>query len=179
MIGPSTVMPPPRVYSPILTVPAVMLARSAEVTLNVPEVEPTEIDLVPLGRSWTALLPALTVPENEISLAVMSTMLAAIAVPPLLVTLPVPSVVMDRAPELVTLLLSVMEPLVPEDVVSVMLPPDDILPAVLILADAPVVVRLKEVDMVDVPSVTAPALVTYAAPNEPVVLTVRAEAAAV
>lgn len=78
-----------------MRVPAVIALKSDDKTLNVPPAPATEIDFVPLGRSVTVLVPALTVPENATSLAVIviGALVLEMDLVAALVTLPVPSVV--------------------------------------------------------------------------------------
>ena len=101
--APDTLTAPPTVMaavcdeSPIARVPAVIAARSAACTLNVPVAEATEMVLAAVfGVSVTVPLPALTLPENATSLAVMviGALVDEMEVDTALVTLPVPLVVM-------------------------------------------------------------------------------------
>lgn len=171
-----------------------MADRSADWTLNVPPAEPTVIDLAPLGRRESVPEPALTVPEKETSLAVMviAELVLEIEVEPALVTLPVPSVVIVTPVVPVALALRAIEPLEPDEVCNtselpekafeaVMVPlavrvkvplVDVMLPEVPIVAEALVVVIEKLPPTVDVPSVTAPVLLTSAV-AEPPALAVR------
>ncbi len=68
---PPTVMPPDLVVSPIISVPAVIAARSADWTLKVPPDDPTEMDLLPFVCNIICPVPALTVPEKLTSLAII------------------------------------------------------------------------------------------------------------
>lgn len=70
---------------------------SLVVTLNVPDVDPTEMDLAPLGIRVT-LLPPITALPKLTSLAVIVTVVLPFSAWVVLVTLPVPSVVIVIAP---------------------------------------------------------------------------------
>lgn len=175
---------------PIITVPAVILARSADVTLNVLPVLPTEMDLFPLGIRDTRLFPALTDPEKLTSLAVIviGAFVVDIEVEPALVTLPVPLVVMVTPVVPVALALSATAPFEPDDVCSTNELPDRVLDVVMVplpvnvrmplvevmapdvpmVAEAPVVVMEKLPPTVDVLIVTAPLLTMLAVPGLPV-----------
>lgn len=125
------------------------------------------------------MVPALTVPENATSFAVivMAELVLEMEVEPALVTLPVPSVVIVTPLVPVALALRVMEPLEPEDVcntnelpekaceavivplaVRVSVPLVDVItPVVPMLADAPVVVMERSLPTIDVSIIVAPA----------------------
>lgn len=177
-----------------------MAERSVFATVNVPAPPATVIDLEPLGIRLTVPLPAFIVPANATSLAVIviAELVEDIAVDTALVTLPEPSVVMVTPVVPVTLALRVTAPFEPDDVTRDNAFPDRTLEAVSVplaarlkvplldviapdvpsVAEAPVVVNEKLPPTVDVPSVSAPALVTSAVPGLPV-LTVNTVAAAV
>lgn len=175
-----------------MSVPAVIAERSLLVTENVEPVEPTEIALAPFGWSVTKLVPALTVPENETSLAVMviGEFVVLIDLVAALVTLPAPSVVIVTPPVPVTLPFKVIEPPEPEDVCRTTVFPDMVrglktvmvplaasvtaplvdvtFPVMPRVAEAPVVVTEKSPPTDEVVRKIAPALLMYAAPELPV-----------
>lgn len=178
------VKPPDCEVVPTTRVPAVMAERSADWTLKVPPAEPTVMDLAPLGIRETVPLPAFTEPAKATSLAVMVIGVfvedVSIDVDTTFVTLPVPSAVMVVPPvPPKALALSAMVPLDPEEVCNtsvspltifevVMLPlavtvsvcPELVMPDVDKLAELPVVVIDKLPPTDELPSVTAPSLVT-------------------
>lgn len=184
------VSPPDWAVVPTMSVPAVMADRSVDCTLNVPLADPTVIDLAPFGRRVTVPDPALTEPEKETSLAVMeiAELVEEIEVEPILVTFPVPSAVIVTPLVPVRLVLTVIAPLEPDDVVNRTIfplgaPPTERVPlavrlsvplvemALLLtlrLADAPVVVTEKLPPTTDEPRAVAPALEISAVPEPPV-----------
>lgn len=68
---PPTVKPPEVDVVPIISVPAVMVARSVDNTLKIPEPDATDIVMTVFGNRETVPVPALTLPEKPISRAVM------------------------------------------------------------------------------------------------------------
>lgn len=183
---------------PTTKVPAVIAAKSVDATEKVLPVPPTLIALAPLGSKVTVPLPALTVPEKATSFAVIeiAEFVDEMLVEPAFVTLPVPSVVMATPVVPVPLALRAIVPLLPAEVdktselpdntwlavrfplaVSVKVPLVDVIaPAVVILAEAPVVVIEKLPPMVDAPIAKAPVLDTNAVPGL-ALFAVNAEAA--
>lgn len=155
--------------------------------MKVPPAAPTETDLAPFGNRETVPEPALTVPENDTSLAVieMGESVEEMDLDAALLTLPVPSVTIVTPVVPTTFSLRVTAPFVLEDVCSTMalperrlepvmlplairvsVPLDELtVPDVPMLAEAPVVVTVKlplAVELLLI--VTAPALVTSAVP---------------
>lgn len=194
LTAPPTVKPPACDVVPTINVPAVMAAMSDAATENVPPAAAYEMDFAPFGISEMVPLPALTVPENVTSLAVMviGALVVDMALLTPFVTLPVPSVVIVIPVVPVALALRATVPLLPEDVVNNSALPDNALeavrlpfvvrvsvpvleviaPVVVRLAEAPVVVKENVLPTVEAPILTAPAFVTKAVP-ELVVFTVR------
>jgi hypothetical protein len=184
------VMPPAWAVVPKIRVPAVMAARSLPETENVDPVEPTEMAFAPFGSNVTVLVPELTLPEKETSLAVIviAELVVDIEVEPAFVTLPVPLVVNVTPVVPVAFALRFIAPLEPEDVLSISALPDRAWEVVMVplpvsvrvplveatapdvptLADAPVVVTEKSPPTVEVPIVTAPVLEISAVPEPPV-----------
>ncbi len=180
-----TVSPPDWEVVPITIVPAVMADRSEDATENVPPVPPTEMDLLPLGRSVTVPEPPLREPEKDTSLAVICICDADRDVEMALLTSPVPLVVIRITPlVLLALALRTIEPFEPEEVVRDKLlsadnaldvvilplavresaPVDVISPEVLIFAEAPVVVNTRSSVIFDVAMATAPEFVIVETP---------------
>lgn len=123
-----------------------------------PVAEATETDLAPLGMSETVLVPALTVPENATSFAVMvmGELVDDIEVEPAFVTLPVPSVVIVTPVVPVALALRVIEPFEPAFVCSTSELPDK---ALLVPMPPAVSVSVPFVDVI-VPDVVIDPLFT-------------------
>ncbi len=157
--------------------------------MKVPPAEPIEMDFAPFGSNVTLLVPALTAPEKLISLAVIEIaelVVDRVPVAPL-VTLPVPSVVIVTPLVPVAELLMTIAALEPDDVCSTNVLPEMALEVVIVpvavrvrvplvevtvpdvpmVAEAPVVVMEKAPPTLEVPIVTAPALLTSAVPGLP------------
>lgn len=184
-----TVIALPRVVEPMIRVPAVTAAKSAEAILNVPLAPAMPTVWVPLGLKVTLPLPALMVPDKLTSLAVMviAEFVEEMDVDTALVTLPVPSVVMVTLFVPVALALSVTLPFEPDDVCNTSVLPERALEAVIVplpvrlsapvadvtvpevpmVAEAPVVVTVKLPPTDDVPIMSVPVSLMSAVPLPP------------